>query len=158
MIVVDSGALIAAADVDDRHHGACSRLIEERGEELIVPAGVVVEVCWMLGRHVSVDLEAAFLESIASGELKVESLQLADYCEAQSWSPSTAISLLAQSTPWWSPPPSGSGPRPSPRSITDTSPSFGQVTYRTSSCFLRSIRTRERQGLDIERSAGQDSR
>ena len=79
MIVVDSGVLIAAADVDDRHHGACSRLIEERGEELIVPAGVVVEVCWMLGRHVSVDLEAAFLESIASGELKVESLQLADY-------------------------------------------------------------------------------
>lgn len=79
MIVVDSGVLIAAADVDDRHHVACSRLIEERGEELIVPAGVVVEVCWMLGRHVSVDLEAAFLESIASGELRVESLQLADY-------------------------------------------------------------------------------
>ena len=79
MIVVDSGVLIAAADVDDRHHVACSRLIEERGEELIVPAGVVVEVCWMLGRHVSVDLEAAFLESIVSGELKVESLQLADY-------------------------------------------------------------------------------
>ncbi|MFZ2056789.1 MAG: hypothetical protein WAV54_05225 [Acidimicrobiales bacterium] len=45
MIVIDSGVLIAAADVDDRHHGACSRLIEERGVELIVPAGVVVEVC-----------------------------------------------------------------------------------------------------------------
>ena len=79
MIVVDSGVLIAAVDVDDRHHGACSRLIEERGEELIVPAGVVVEVCWMLNRHVSADLEADFLESIASGELKVESLLLADY-------------------------------------------------------------------------------
>lgn len=78
MIVVDSGVLIAAADVDDRHHVACSRLIEERGEELIVPAGVV-EVCWMLGRHVSIDLEAVFLESIASGEIRVESLQLADY-------------------------------------------------------------------------------
>ena len=79
MIVVDSGVLIAAVDVDDRHHGACSQLIEERGEELIVPAGVVVEVCWMLSRHVSVDLEADFLESIASGELKVGSLLLADY-------------------------------------------------------------------------------
>lgn len=79
MIVVDSGVLIAAADLDDRHHRACSRLVEEGGEELIVPAGVVVEVCWMLGRHVSVDLEADFLESIASGELRVEPLLLADY-------------------------------------------------------------------------------
>ena len=37
VIVVDSGAFIAAAEVDDRHHGAFSRLIGERGEELIVP-------------------------------------------------------------------------------------------------------------------------
>jgi hypothetical protein len=33
----------------------------------------------MLGRPVSVDRQAAFLESIASGELRVESLLLADY-------------------------------------------------------------------------------
>ena len=54
MIVVDSGVLIAAADVDDNHHESCARLIAERGREFLVPATVVVEVCWMLGRHVSV--------------------------------------------------------------------------------------------------------
>jgi len=82
VIIVDSGVLIAAADVDDRHHAACARLFEERGEEVIVPAGVVVEVCWMLGRHVSIDLEAEFLDSIAAGELRVEALVLADYRRA----------------------------------------------------------------------------
>lgn len=79
MIIVDSGVLIAAADVDDRHHIACSRLFEERGDEFVVPAGVVVEVCWMLGRHVSVELEAEFLASIAEGELLVEGLVAFDY-------------------------------------------------------------------------------
>jgi integrase/recombinase XerC len=36
---------------------------------------VVVEVCWMLGRHVSTELEAEFLASIADGELRVEPLR-----------------------------------------------------------------------------------
>jgi hypothetical protein len=79
VIIVDSGVLIAAADVDDRHHESCAQLFSERGDEFVVPAGVTVEVCWMLGRHVSVDLEVDFLESIADGELRVEALIPADY-------------------------------------------------------------------------------
>jgi predicted nucleic acid-binding protein len=82
VIVVDSGVLIAAADTDDRHHRECARLIDERGDEFVVPAGVVIEVCWMLGRHVSVDLEADFLGSIADGELRVEPLIADDYRRA----------------------------------------------------------------------------
>jgi predicted nucleic acid-binding protein len=82
VIVVDSGVLIAAADADDRHHHACVQLFEERGEEFVVPAGVVIEVCWMLGRHVSVDLEAELLASIADGELSVLALDRGDYGRA----------------------------------------------------------------------------
>ena len=82
MIIVDSGVLIAAADVDDLHHPACRHLFSERGSEFIVPATVVVEVCWMLGRHVSVDLEAEFLDSIEAGELHVEDLTRIDYGRA----------------------------------------------------------------------------
>ncbi|MHB8437748.1 MAG: PIN domain-containing protein [Acidimicrobiales bacterium] len=79
MIVVDSGVLIATADVDDRHHLRCTQLLDARGHEFVVPAPVVVEVCWMLGRHVSIDLEADFLASLADNELRVESLDGFDY-------------------------------------------------------------------------------
>ncbi len=79
MIVVDSGVLIATADVDDRHYPSCTQLLDERGDEFVVPAPVIVEVCWMLGRHVSIDLEADFLTSLAEGELRVEPLQPDDY-------------------------------------------------------------------------------
>jgi predicted nucleic acid-binding protein len=66
VIIVDAGVLIAATDVDDEHHRACSRLFEERGREFIVPATVVVEVCWMLAGHVSTAVEAEFLDSIVT--------------------------------------------------------------------------------------------
>jgi len=79
VIVVDSGVLIAAADVDDNHHQSCARLIAERGSEFLVPATVVVEVCWMLGRHVSATLEADLLDAIAEGELQLEVLERIDY-------------------------------------------------------------------------------
>jgi predicted nucleic acid-binding protein len=79
VIIVDAGVLIAATDVDDEHHRACSRLFDERGREFIVPATVVVEVCWMLAGHVSTVVEAEFLDSIAEGELRVEILDRVDY-------------------------------------------------------------------------------
>jgi predicted nucleic acid-binding protein len=82
MIVVDSGVLLAAADVDDRHHKACVQLFKEHGAEFVVPAAVVVEVCWMLGRHVSIELEADFLASIADGELHVVTLTPSEYQRA----------------------------------------------------------------------------
>ena len=81
MIIVDAGVLIAAT-VDDDHHEACSRLFAERGSEFIVPATVVVEVCWMLAGHVSTAVEAEFLDSIAEGELRVEILDRVDYARA----------------------------------------------------------------------------
>ena len=79
MIVVDSGFLIATADVDDRHHLPCTEFLDERGYEFVIPTPVVVEVCWMLGRHVSIDLETDFLASLAENELRVETLDGADY-------------------------------------------------------------------------------
>ncbi|HXS25688.1 MAG TPA: PIN domain-containing protein, partial [Gemmatimonadales bacterium] len=79
MIVVDSGVLVAVADADDAHHGACARLLDERGGDFVVPAPVVVEVSWILGRHVSAEVEASFLASLADGELRVEDLEAADY-------------------------------------------------------------------------------
>jgi hypothetical protein len=38
VIVVDSGVLIAAADVDDDHYESWARLIAERGSEFPAPS------------------------------------------------------------------------------------------------------------------------
>lgn len=79
MIVLDSGVLIAAVDIDDQHHAACVKLLDRRDEQFVVPAGVVVEVCWMLGRRVSIDAEASFLRGLGGEGLAVETITLADY-------------------------------------------------------------------------------
>jgi predicted nucleic acid-binding protein len=83
VIIVDSGVLIAAADVDDQYHQSCVQLFEERRDEFVVPATVVVEVCWMLSRHVSEELELDLLASIAEGELRVEALERTDYARTK---------------------------------------------------------------------------
>ena len=79
MIVVDSGILVAVADADDAHHVTCTGLLDERGHEFVVPAPVVIEVSWILGRHVSAEVESAFLSSVAEGELIVEDIEDVDY-------------------------------------------------------------------------------
>lgn len=79
MIVLDSGVLIAAVDADDQHHMACVELLDRRDERFVVPAGVVVEVCWMLGRRVSIDAEASFLRGLGGEGLAVETITTADY-------------------------------------------------------------------------------
>jgi len=79
VIVVDTGPLVAAVDTDSRDHQACAALLDEHVDELIVPASVVVETCWMLARLLGVSAEAELLASIADGELHVESLVRADY-------------------------------------------------------------------------------
>lgn len=78
MIVVDTGPLVAAVDADSNDHLACAILLDEHAEELVVPASVIVETCWMLDRLLGPTAEAE-LASIADGELRVESLDVADY-------------------------------------------------------------------------------
>jgi uncharacterized protein len=82
MIVIDTGPLVAAVDADSKDHRTCASLLDERADELIVPASVVVETCWMLARLVGTSAEAELLASIADGELRVEQLVAADYARA----------------------------------------------------------------------------
>lgn len=79
MIIVDTGPLVAAVDADSNDHLACATLLDEHAEELVVPASVIVETCWMLARLLGARAEAELLTSIADGELRVESLDVADY-------------------------------------------------------------------------------
>ncbi|MGD9526091.1 type II toxin-antitoxin system VapC family toxin [Pseudonocardia sp.] len=82
MIVIDTGPLVAAADRDDEHNRACTDLLTGlhlAGRQILVPAPVVAEVGYLLGRAGGARVEAAFLRSIVQQTLTVVDLQIADY-------------------------------------------------------------------------------
>jgi hypothetical protein len=79
VIVADSGPLFATADADDAHHAACAGLVRARYAELVVPATVVVEVCWLIERSLGPSAEAGFLRSAARGNVRVETVTADDY-------------------------------------------------------------------------------
>ncbi|MEV0029275.1 PIN domain-containing protein [Nocardia sp. NPDC050793] len=80
MIVCDTGPLLAVANKHDSEHAACTAALAKVTRPLIIPALVVSEVCYMLGR-LGPQVEAAFLRSLAlaTGELHVESHTPTDY-------------------------------------------------------------------------------
>lgn len=48
MILVDTGPLVALGARNDRYHPACADLLASETEELLVPATVTAEVCYLL--------------------------------------------------------------------------------------------------------------
>ena len=68
MIVVDTGVLYALADRDDAHHAACVRWLASARGPLIVPPPVIAETCYLIGRTLGPNLEAAFLEAFGPGQ------------------------------------------------------------------------------------------
>lgn len=64
MIIVDTGVLYALADRDDRHHSACVAWLREARGSLLVPATVIAEAGYLVGRLGGAKAEAAFLSSV----------------------------------------------------------------------------------------------
>lgn len=81
-VVVDTGPLVAVADRDDAHHRRCVDWFDHHHGPVIVPAPVIVEVCWLLGRRVGPAAEAAFLAGLAGDDPRIEALGPADYQRA----------------------------------------------------------------------------
>jgi hypothetical protein len=68
--IVDSGPLYAAADADDQDHRRCVAVLGRRDLELVVPALVVAEVSYLVGRRLGQPAEAAFLRGLAVLEVE----------------------------------------------------------------------------------------
>lgn len=79
MILVDSGPLIAARMADDDRHQVCVELFESATDELLVPATVTAEVCYMLESRAGSAAEAAFLRLFTAGDLVPVDLAVYDY-------------------------------------------------------------------------------
>lgn len=75
--IVDSGPLYAAVDRADSEHERSLAVLERADLQLVIPALVVTEVAYMLGRRVGARAEAGFLRGL--GELDVEAPAPEDY-------------------------------------------------------------------------------
>jgi predicted nucleic acid-binding protein len=78
VIICDTGPLVAVLNARDRYHTQCRQLFEEQTGPLIVPAPVLTEVCYLTGTRLGAGAEAAFLDSIAAGELTLEATTASD--------------------------------------------------------------------------------
>lgn len=68
MIIVDTGPLVALANERDSYHVVCREwFIDADPEELIIPAPVIAEACYHIGRDMGADVESVFLDDLAEG-------------------------------------------------------------------------------------------
>ncbi|MGI8708538.1 MAG: PIN domain-containing protein [Actinomycetota bacterium] len=70
-LVLDTGVVYAALDAADPDHRACRRLIDEATERLVVPAPVLVELDYFIGRAGLVDVWLSFCEDVHGGSYAV---------------------------------------------------------------------------------------
>jgi predicted nucleic acid-binding protein len=77
LAVVDAGPLYAAADTDDRDHRPSRAVLERSDLHLIVPALVVAEATYFVGRQLGAAAESQFLRGI--GGLDVEGTTREDF-------------------------------------------------------------------------------
>lgn len=77
-VVVDSGALYALYDADDRHHAAVRAVIDEHRGPLIVPVALLAEIDYLLLEFLGVDAELDFLASLEAGAFSLEPFTGAD--------------------------------------------------------------------------------
>jgi uncharacterized protein len=82
VIICDTGPLVAAALANDAHYHACVELftgLHLARRSLLVPATVVAEVGYLLGREAGPKVESLFLDSLAAGDFTLIDLTTADY-------------------------------------------------------------------------------
>jgi predicted nucleic acid-binding protein len=71
VIVVDTGAVIALVDADDRQHGTLLQLFQASGDRWVYPWAILPEVDYLLATRVGRRAQAAFLADLASGAFRV---------------------------------------------------------------------------------------
>jgi hypothetical protein len=77
LAVVDAGPLYAATDSDDQDHGASVATLSRNDLRLVVPALVVAEASYFVGRRLGARAESRFLAGV--GRLDVEGPSREDF-------------------------------------------------------------------------------
>ncbi len=70
LAIVDAGPLYAAADADDDDHEACLAVLSRGDLRLVVPALVVAEATYFVGRRLGPLAESAFLRGLSAFDIE----------------------------------------------------------------------------------------
>lgn len=81
-LVLDTGPIVALLDAADPAHSACVQMIDEIGEDLVVPVPVLVEVDYWLRKIYGPEPWQAFVEDVALGAYRLHSLDETDLVRA----------------------------------------------------------------------------
>lgn len=68
--VVDSGPLIAAANLADPDHETCLEILRDHSLRLVIPALCVAEVTFLLGRRAGAEVESRFLHGLTEWDIR----------------------------------------------------------------------------------------
>lgn len=74
MLIVDTGVLLAAADVNDPDHDTCAALLLGEPGDLVTTALVIAETAYLIGRQLGASAEAAFFVSVAERSVVIDEL------------------------------------------------------------------------------------
>lgn len=77
LAVVDAGPLYATADSDDEDHERCREILSRANLRLVIPALVVAEATYFVGRRLGAPSEAVFLRGL--GRFDVEGPTAEDF-------------------------------------------------------------------------------
>jgi predicted nucleic acid-binding protein len=78
VLIVDTGVLLAAADVNDLDHATCAALLLGEPGDLVTTALVIAETAYLIGRQLGASAEAAFFVSVAERSVVVDELTADD--------------------------------------------------------------------------------
>lgn len=77
-LLLDTGALYALADRDDKWHARMVAVLEGRPGDRVVPVTVLAEACYLLGTHLGIAAERRLIRATLEGELLLEGVILSD--------------------------------------------------------------------------------
>jgi predicted nucleic acid-binding protein len=81
-LVLDTGPVLALLDAGDPAHERCVSMVEQTGEDLVLPAGVLVEVDYWVRKQLGADAWEVFVADVTSGAYRVEPLTVDDLARA----------------------------------------------------------------------------
>ncbi len=73
-LVLDTGPIVALLDVSDPEHRRCVQVVEEAGEDLVIPVPVLVEVDYWLHKLYGATTWRVFVEDIVRGAYRLHHL------------------------------------------------------------------------------------
>jgi predicted nucleic acid-binding protein len=77
-LVLDTGPILALLDAADPDHERCVELVERLGEDLVVPAPVLVEVDYWTLKLLGHGAWGTFVEDVVAGAYRLEPLEPSD--------------------------------------------------------------------------------